>query len=347
MPAAAFSACSPARLSLVPPFPGRLSLGPLSPVRPFPERRAPVRPSPAPRVPAQRAPVQRAPERPLLRGRLLRGLLLSGAFLRGLLLCGFFLSLFLPGGLLHPRGLLPVLFRLPGVQAASQQHTERQRNGADHQRALRGRRRRRRRRTSAQRPRHLGIARQQTLDRFRKPVAERLLLDPLLVGEHVLQPARGLRSIDAQRIDRLAALRRQLHLAQHVLAAVRRIGEQQQHRAAAIDRRHDLVLVARAHRDIARREPAGDAAIFEIGHERARRGGVGRGVADEQIVLHAASAPVPAQPPMNSSQFHNTAPPAATANRSDRPRRGVIRFPNEFIHAFTLTALSPARLYTR
>ena len=127
-------------------------------------------------------------------------------------------------------------------------------------------------------------------------IAERGALDPLLVGEHVFEPADGVRHVDAQRQDRLFGLLRQLHLAQHMRALVGGTGEQQQHGARVLDRGHDLLVVAAAHRDVARRHPAGDVPIFEIGDERLRRFGVSGGVADEKIVSHELIAP--RAPPM-------------------------------------------------
>jgi hypothetical protein len=58
-------------------------------------------------------------------------------------------------------------------------------------------------------------------------------------------------------------------------------GKQEQHRARVLDRVDDFLVIARSHRDVARRHPAGDVAIFEIRDQRERGLGVFRGMADE------------------------------------------------------------------
>ena len=126
---------------------------------------------------------------------------------------------------------------------------------------------------------------QQLLDCRDQAIAKGSAFDPLLVRQHVFEPADRLDAIDPQRVDRLARLGGKLDFAEDMFAFVGSFREQQQHRPTLADRIHDLRLIGTADRDITAGNPTANLVPLEIRNEVHRRFCIRGRMANKQVAL--------------------------------------------------------------
>jgi hypothetical protein len=111
----------------------------------------------------------------------------------------------------------------------------------------------------------------------------RARLDPLRLAEEILECRRQRHAVDPYRDDRVALRGRALDLLADVHRVDRILREEEDEHPGGVERRDDAVGVAHAGRDVARCDPAADAAAFEAVDETLRGHGVLRGVAQEHL----------------------------------------------------------------